>query len=48
MLLHKGDVDGMICGTWGTTSMHLQYIDQVIGKRAGGSPTPQTCPSTPA
>jgi len=42
MLLHKGDVDGMICGTWGTTAMHLQYIDQVIGKRAGGSPsTPQ-------
>ena len=35
MLLHKGDVDGLICGTWGTTSMHLQYIDQVIGKRAG-------------
>ena len=34
MLLHKGDVDGMICGTWGTTSMHLQYIDQVIGMRA--------------
>jgi malate dehydrogenase (oxaloacetate-decarboxylating)(NADP+) len=33
MLLQKGDVDGMICGTWGTTSMHLQYIDQVIGKR---------------
>ena len=39
MLLHKGDVDGMICGTWGTTAMHLHYIDQVIGKRAGGSPT---------
>ncbi len=35
MLLHKGDVDGMICGTWGNTAMHLQYIDQVIGKRAG-------------
>jgi malate dehydrogenase (oxaloacetate-decarboxylating)(NADP+) len=33
MLLHKGDVDGMICGTWGTTSIHLHYIDQVIGKR---------------
>ncbi len=33
MLLHKGDVDGMICGTWGTTAMHLHYIDQVIGKR---------------
>jgi malate dehydrogenase (oxaloacetate-decarboxylating)(NADP+) len=35
MLLHKGDVDGLICGTWGTTAMHLEYIDQVIGKRAG-------------
>ncbi len=37
MLLHKGDVDGLICGTWGSTSLHLQYIDQVIGKRAGTS-----------
>jgi malate dehydrogenase (oxaloacetate-decarboxylating)(NADP+) len=37
MLLHKGDVDGLICGTWGTTGLHLQYIDQVIGKRAGGA-----------
>jgi len=25
----------MLCGTWGTTATHLQYIDQVIGKRAG-------------
>ncbi len=42
MLLHKGDVDGMICGTWGSTAMHLPYIDQVIGRREGGSPsTPQ-------
>ncbi|NBS45991.1 MAG: NADP-dependent malic enzyme [Betaproteobacteria bacterium] len=39
MLLHHGDVDGLICGTWGTTAMHLHYIDQVIGKRAGGSPS---------
>ena len=37
MLLHKGDVDGLICGTWGTTALHLHYIDQVIGKRSGGS-----------
>ncbi len=37
MMLHKGYADGMICGTWGTTAMHLHYIDQVIGKRAGGS-----------
>jgi malate dehydrogenase (oxaloacetate-decarboxylating)(NADP+) len=35
MLLHKGDVDGLICGTWGHTALHLQYLDQVIGKRAG-------------
>ncbi|HEX2545285.1 MAG TPA: NADP-dependent malic enzyme [Ramlibacter sp.] len=35
MLLQKDQVDGMICGTWGTTDIHLRYIDQVIGKRAG-------------
>jgi len=39
MLLHKGEVDGLICGTWGSTHNHLEYIDQVIGKRAGGSPS---------
>jgi malate dehydrogenase (oxaloacetate-decarboxylating)(NADP+) len=38
MLLHKGEVDGLICGTWGGTHNHLEYIDQVIGKKAGGSP----------
>jgi malate dehydrogenase (oxaloacetate-decarboxylating)(NADP+) len=37
MLLHKGQVDGLLCGTWGTTHAHLHYIDQVIGKRAGGA-----------
>jgi malate dehydrogenase (oxaloacetate-decarboxylating)(NADP+) len=35
MLLHKGEVDGLICGTWGNTALHLHYIDQVIGKRPG-------------
>ncbi|MBE7942212.1 MULTISPECIES: NADP-dependent malic enzyme [Ramlibacter] len=35
MLLHKDEVDGVICGTWGSNPMHLQYIDQVIGKRPG-------------
>ncbi|MEG1454376.1 MAG: NADP-dependent malic enzyme, partial [Comamonas sp.] len=35
MLLHKGEVDGMICGTWGQVTHHLNYIDQVLGKRAG-------------
>ncbi len=35
MLLYKGEVDGMICGTWGSTAQHLGHIDQIIGKRAG-------------
>jgi len=35
MLVHKGDADGLICGTWGHNTMHLTYVDQVIGKRAG-------------
>ena len=35
MLLKSGEVDGLLCGTWGTTTMHLHYIDQVIGKREG-------------
>jgi malate dehydrogenase (oxaloacetate-decarboxylating)(NADP+) len=37
MMLHKGLADGLICGTWGQTSMHLNYIDQVIGKRKGAT-----------
>lgn len=35
MLLHKGEVDGLICGTWNNTAIHLHYIDQVIGRRTG-------------
>jgi malate dehydrogenase (oxaloacetate-decarboxylating)(NADP+) len=35
MMLQKDYVDGLICGTWGTTDLHLRYIDQVIGKRPG-------------
>ena len=35
MLLRSGDVDGLICGTWGTHQMHLAYVDQVIGKKPG-------------
>ncbi|MCK6424607.1 MAG: NADP-dependent malic enzyme [Burkholderiaceae bacterium] len=37
MLLEHGHVDGMICGTWSSTAYHLQYIDQVIGRRPGVS-----------
>jgi malate dehydrogenase (oxaloacetate-decarboxylating)(NADP+) len=33
MLVHKGDADGMICGTFGTGGLHLHYIDLVIGPR---------------
>ena len=35
MLLHKGEVDGLICGTWGTTARHLGFVNDVIGKRPG-------------
>ena len=37
MLLHNGEVNGMICGSWGSTNTHLHYIDSVIGKRSGSS-----------
>lgn len=35
MAVHKGDADGMICGTFGIGSLHLFYINQVLGKREG-------------
>jgi malate dehydrogenase (oxaloacetate-decarboxylating)(NADP+) len=35
MMLRKGDVDGLLCGTWGHTALHLHYVDQVIGLREG-------------
>ena len=35
MLIHKGEADGMLCGTFGMHPEHLRYIDQVIGLRAG-------------
>jgi len=35
MMIKKGHADGMICGTFGTTHLHLNYIDQVLGKREG-------------
>jgi malate dehydrogenase (oxaloacetate-decarboxylating)(NADP+) len=37
MMIHKGDADGMICGTYGTTNLHLHYIDQVLGQRPGAN-----------
>ena len=35
MLIHTGEADGMLCGTFGTHDLHLHYIDQVIGRRPG-------------
>jgi malate dehydrogenase (oxaloacetate-decarboxylating)(NADP+) len=37
MAIHKGDADGMICGTFGTTDLHLRYVDQVLGKKQGAN-----------
>ncbi len=37
MMVHKGEADGLICGTWSTPDSHLQYVDQVIGLRPGVS-----------
>jgi len=31
MMIHKGDADAMVCGTFGTHSLHLHYVDQVLG-----------------
>ncbi|HKU85599.1 MAG TPA: NADP-dependent malic enzyme, partial [Casimicrobiaceae bacterium] len=35
MMIHRGDADGMVCGTFGTYGLHLHYVDQVLGRRPG-------------
>ncbi len=35
MAIHRGDADGMLCGTFGTHDLHRTVIDQVIGLRRG-------------
>jgi malate dehydrogenase (oxaloacetate-decarboxylating)(NADP+) len=37
MMLHKGEVDGLICGTISKVSTHLKYIDEVIGHEKGAN-----------
>jgi malate dehydrogenase (oxaloacetate-decarboxylating)(NADP+) len=37
MMIHRGESDGMLCGTFGTHGLHLHYVDQVIGRSAGVS-----------
>jgi malate dehydrogenase (oxaloacetate-decarboxylating)(NADP+) len=35
MMIHMGEADGMLCGTFGTHALHRGYIEQVIGLRRG-------------
>jgi malate dehydrogenase (oxaloacetate-decarboxylating)(NADP+) len=35
MMIHMGDADGMLCGTFGTHDLHRHYVDQVIGLKPG-------------
>ena len=35
MLVRHGYADGMLCGTFGTHSLHLRYIADVIGRKPG-------------
>jgi malate dehydrogenase (oxaloacetate-decarboxylating)(NADP+) len=35
MMIHMGEADGMLCGTFGTHALHRHYIDQVIGLKPG-------------
>jgi malate dehydrogenase (oxaloacetate-decarboxylating)(NADP+) len=37
MAIKMGEADAMICGTFGTFNLHLNYIDQVLGKREGST-----------
>ena len=37
MLIHHGDAEALICGTFGIHGLHLHYIDQVLGKRPGAA-----------
>jgi malate dehydrogenase (oxaloacetate-decarboxylating)(NADP+) len=37
MAIHRGEADGMLCGTFGTHGLHLQYIDQILGRQRGAS-----------
>src|SRR6185436_20267086 len=31
MMMHMGEADGMLCGTFGTHALHMHYIEQVLG-----------------
>lgn len=35
LLVENGDAEGMICGTFSHYQLHLEYVENVIGKKAG-------------
>jgi malate dehydrogenase (oxaloacetate-decarboxylating)(NADP+) len=35
MMIHMGDADGMLCGTYATHDSHRHYVEQVLGLRRG-------------
>ena len=35
LMLHQGEADAMICGTFGRFRTHFTHMREVIGKRAG-------------
>jgi malate dehydrogenase (oxaloacetate-decarboxylating)(NADP+) len=35
MAIHRGEADGMLCGTFGTHDLHLHYVDQILGRKPG-------------
>jgi malate dehydrogenase (oxaloacetate-decarboxylating)(NADP+) len=35
LLVHFGDADGMICGTFANYDLHLRYINRIIPKKPG-------------
>ena len=37
LLVHFGDADGMICGTFANYSLHLRYVNRIIAKKPGVS-----------
>ncbi|RPH44038.1 MAG: NADP-dependent malic enzyme [Burkholderiales bacterium] len=37
LMVHRAEADGMLCGSFGPYSQHLQYIDDVIGRKPGAS-----------
>jgi len=35
IMLRRGEADALVCGPLGTHNSHLQFVDRVIGRRAG-------------